>query len=409
MACQLRLFGMDHYFPYGPWPLDFGSWSEFEEETMKEVQGTAALGVTLRHQCHAVDVKFNADKWNMRAVRAGDKIVISHSHPSLDSIFDPTVTQVRGGIITLGWKSNWKRLEERLPEQRSKCPFSPADLFRADIHIEDISPGRVRSVLDKLTCMYGEERHDVAFITPLQAMITLQVQINNASADRLRHGKGFRDGAFVADDHTLRPDRQDGAFVAGHGGSNDGAFVAQERGRSTDPRGAFDALPEEQQPFSLKSVASERDCSSPAEEYQECWVRPLRHIVPPAQEHLTEAAVASRLNRTQTRALLLTRKHRLVLVRGRPGTGKTQLAAAAIHAWTKTVPSDSTIIVAGPSNAATNNLLDRIARDKDDHVRLGRLGDDPSVFEPSRAKFSLSHEENWGGEFGDVKRHVLNR
>ena len=74
MACQLRLFGMDHYFPYGPWPLDFGSWSEFEEETMREVQGTAALGETLRCQRrdNAVDVEFNADKWNMRAVRIGD-------------------------------------------------------------------------------------------------------------------------------------------------------------------------------------------------------------------------------------------------------------------------------------------------------------------------------------------------
>ena len=65
--------------------------------------------------------------------------------------------------------------------------------------------------------MYGEERHDVAFITPLQAMITLQdlevediVQINNASADRLRHRQGFRDGAVVADDHTATlPDRTD--------------------------------------------------------------------------------------------------------------------------------------------------------------------------------------------------------
>ena len=155
-------------------------------------------------------------------------------------------------------------------------------------------------------------------------------------------------------------------------------------------------------------MTPERECSSNAEEYQECWVRPLRHIVPPAEEHLTEAAVAARLNRTQTRALFLTRKHRLVLVRGPPGTGKTQLAAAAVRAWTQTVPSDSTIIAAGPSNAATNNLLDRIARDKDDHVKLGRLGDDPSVFEPSRAKFSLPHKASWGGEFGDVKRHVLN-
>ena len=155
-----------------------------------------------------------------------------HSHPSLDAIFDSTVTLVRWGIITLEWKSNWKRLEECLPEQRSKCPFSPTGLFRADIHVEDISPGRVRSALDKLTCVYGEERHDVAFITPLQAMITLQdlevediLQIKNASADRLRHRKRFRDGAFAADDHTHRPDRQDGA---GHAGPKDGAFVERQ-------------------------------------------------------------------------------------------------------------------------------------------------------------------------------------
>ena len=63
----------------------------------------------------------------MRTVRIGDKIVISHSHPSLDAIFEATVTRARLGIITLEWKANWKRLEEYLPEQRSKCPSSPAD------------------------------------------------------------------------------------------------------------------------------------------------------------------------------------------------------------------------------------------------------------------------------------------
>ena len=184
-ACQLRSFNVDHYFTYGPWPLDFGSWREFEEETMKEVQGTAALGVTLQRQRHydAIDVTFNADNWNTRTVRIGDKIVISHSHPSLDAIVEATVTRARWGNITLEWKANWKRLEEYLPEQRSKCPFSPADLFRADIHIEDISPGRVRSTLDKLTCVYGEDRHDIAFITPLQAMITLRLNRGPRSSD----------------------------------------------------------------------------------------------------------------------------------------------------------------------------------------------------------------------------------
>ena len=121
MACQLRLFNMGHYFPYGPWPLDFDGWSDFEKVTMKEIEGTAAFGVTLHPKYSDrgdVGITFNADKWNMRAVRAGDKVVISNSHTALDHIFDPKVTSARRGVITLEWKSSWTRLEEYLPEHR---------------------------------------------------------------------------------------------------------------------------------------------------------------------------------------------------------------------------------------------------------------------------------------------------
>ena len=218
MACQLRLFNMDHYFPYGPWPLDFEEWSDFEKATMKETQGTAALGLTLRPEYHAkgdVGVKFNDDRWNMRTVRAGDKVVISSSRPSFDYVFDASVTSTQWGVVTLEWKSSWGRLQDYLPEHVSLCTFSPTGRFRADLHIEDISPGRVRSALDQLTFVWGEERRGVAFITPLQALIALQdlevddiVQINNAAADRLRYRRGFRDGAFVADDALIAGTRR---------------------------------------------------------------------------------------------------------------------------------------------------------------------------------------------------------
>ena len=156
MACQLRLFNMDRYFPYGPWPLDFDEWSDFEKATMIGIQGTAALGVTLRPEYNArgdVGIKFNADKWNMRAVRVGDKVVISNSHPALDYIFDAMVISARRGVITLEVKSSRRRLEEYLPEHRSLCTISPAGRFRADVHFEDISPGRVRSALYQLMRM----------------------------------------------------------------------------------------------------------------------------------------------------------------------------------------------------------------------------------------------------------------
>ena len=71
------------------------------------------------------------------------------------------------------------------------------------------------------------------------------------------------------------------------------------------------------------------------------------------------------------------------------------------------MPRDSTIIAAGPSNAATDNLLDPLAVNKG-KLELGRLGDNQSVFAESRKQFSLTLQASWGGDFGAVKRHVLN-
>ena len=149
------------------------------------------------------------------------------------------------------------------------------------------------------------------------------------------------------------------------------------------------------------------EASTETEDRSDCWVRPLRHIVPPSKKLFEEVAIATGVNQSQTKAFFFTRKHRLVLARGPPGTGKTQLAAAAIHTWATTVPRDSTIIAAGPSNAATDNLLDRLAVNKG-KLALGRLGGNQSVFAESRKQFSLTLQASWGGDFGTVKGHVLN-
>ena len=42
--------------------------------------------------------------------------------------------------------------------------------------------------------------------------------------------------------------------------------------------------------------------------------------------------------------------------------------------------------------------FDRIAMEKGKKLKLGRLGDDPSVFAVVRKEFSLSLEASWGGE-----------
>ena len=72
MACQLRLFNMDHYFPYGPWPLDYDEWHDFEKATRREIQGTTALCVSLQPGFNTrgdIGITFDAEIWDMQAVQ----------------------------------------------------------------------------------------------------------------------------------------------------------------------------------------------------------------------------------------------------------------------------------------------------------------------------------------------------
>ena len=40
-----RLFSMDHFSPYGPWPTDFAEWIHFVKALYKSSNGTATLDV----------------------------------------------------------------------------------------------------------------------------------------------------------------------------------------------------------------------------------------------------------------------------------------------------------------------------------------------------------------------------
>ena len=106
--------------------------------------------------------------------------------------------------------------------------------------------------------------------------------------------------------------------------------------------------------------------------------------------------------------MTITGNHRLVLVRGPPGTGKTQMSSAVIDAWTRNVSTDEIVIAAGPSNTATDNLLDRIVSLKDRAYRPGRLGEGKSVFDKKRVLFSLTDQAmQINGR--DAKKSAINR
>ena len=131
-------------------------------------------------------------------------------------------------------------------------------------------------------------------------------------------------------------------------------------------------------------------------------------VRPPTDRDFESASRKANLSRGQQHALTITGKHRLVPVRGPPGTGKTQMSSAVIDAWARNVSKDEIVIAAGPSNTATDNLLDRMVDFKGRDYRLGRLGEGSSVFEPRRLLFSLTEQAmKIAGK--DAKKTVINR
>ena len=120
------------------------------------------------------------------------------------------------------------------------------------------------------------------------------------------------------------------------------------------------------------------------------------------------ASNKAHLNEFQLHAMTLTGRHRVVLVRGQPGTGKTRLSVAVIDAWAGNLSRDEIAIAAGPSNTATDNLLDRTAGLEGRNFAIGRFGEGNSVFDHRRVQFSLTEQaEQIAGR--DAKKSVINR
>ena len=66
------------------------------------------------------------------------------------------------------------------------------------------------------------------------------------------------------------------------------------------------------------------------------------------------------------------------------------MSSAVIDAWARNVTDNDVVIAAGPSNTATDNLLDRSASLEDRRYHIGRLGEGKSVFDTKRVQYSLT-------------------
>ena len=142
--------------------------------------------------------------------------------------------------------------------------------------------------------------------------------------------------------------------------------------------------------------------------WSDCWVRQCKYVRPPSDSDFETASRKANLNDGQRHAMIITGRHRLVLVRGPPGSGKTQMSSAVIDAWARNASKNEIIIASGPSNTATDNLLDRIVSLKDRLCRLGRLGEGKSVFDKKRVIFSLTDQAmKINGR--DAKKSAINR
>ena len=131
------------------------------------------------------------------------------------------------------------------------------------------------------------------------------------------------------------------------------------------------------------------------------------YLEPPSTQDFDKANDKAHLDEHQRHAMSLTGDHRPVLVRGPLGTGKTQLSAAVIDAWARNLSEDEIVIAAGPSNTATDNLLDRCAHIEDRNYDIGRLGEGNSVFDRRRMEFSLTEQAR--RITGRAKKAVVNK
>ena len=302
--------------------------------------------------------------------------------------------------------------------------------------VENTSTVRVDHTLHDPTTVRGAEEHNFSVITPLQAMLVCNdftaddiQNINDAEADRHRQERGFTPLRNSSDTRYYNRGASDASGASDAHGASDASDASDANGASdaigaTDAYGAPVANPP---PASRGSRHGDMHTEAPSSsksrkltkqdvqdsDWANCWVRPCRYMPPSASDFETASRKAN-LNEGQRHAMTITGKHRLALVRGPPGTGKTQMSSAVIDAWARNAYKNEIIIASGPSTTATDNLLetirpiDRIVSPKDRRYRIGRLGEGKSVFDKKRVIFSLTDQAMWL-EGRNAKKSVINR
>ena len=438
---QMALFEKDHYADFGD-TLDA---YEYWEEYVRAVNGgngtqrtshTMAMNVNLAliNDEQQLQVTYDPERWRLTSARGRAQWTISRSHPCTDML--ATLTQVRfqDGLITLEWKETWGSLEV-CQQQVPVLPKVPQHHWRIDLAIDYINPQRVQTAIRALTQARSSIRHRCSVVTPLQAMLASNdlpsaciERINDVSEHTIwwmarqtncdeprcglcwlaleRHEQHHAPGCR----HTFHHGCAE-PWLRAAGLPDDGCPLCTQQA-VPPPAHLEEEVEPAQGSDAARSMTAGQDHEMNRLEQERSdrrgpLVRPLRSVRPPTDEVLLRAGQA--LNQSQMHALLLTRHHYLVLVQGPPGTGKTHLATAANVAWHGSRKLGETILVAAPSNMATDHLLDRTMDITQNHDRVGRHGDVPSVFDAERARFSIAQYAGGQADMPASRRKAVNR
>ena len=168
-----RLFTMDHFSPYGPWPSDFSGWNSSHSALFRSPKGTTTMDATIGKDSGKPAIVIRLpERWEFYP-DIGERIVVSRCHPALDSIALGPVAKISNRSFTIEWKAHWEPFEDFAGKLRPKDKRCPTEHFRVDLEIEAISTTRVDQALRTLTCaaVRGMGDHNVTIVTPLQALL----------------------------------------------------------------------------------------------------------------------------------------------------------------------------------------------------------------------------------------------
>ena len=133
MECRNRLFTMDHCSPYGAWPADFASWSAFKNCLYKSPKGTTAMDAKIVMDVGKQIITVGLPQcWDMHP-SVGERIIISRSHPALDSITSGIVTDTIRLSLTMEWKLHWGHFEKFASDKHpmdKRCPAATESTWK---------------------------------------------------------------------------------------------------------------------------------------------------------------------------------------------------------------------------------------------------------------------------------------